>query len=146
MAVTVKNATIWIRKGPDRAGLTAEVLEPLAGAGANLNCVMSYCVPGQADSAAVEVFPIRGRKAEVAARGAGFEPSSTRCLQVEGDDRPGLGAVLSRAVAEAGVSMNFLVAQTIGRKFSAMIGFGTDAEAVAAANAIKAAARRRARR
>ena len=146
MAVTVKIATIWARKAPDRPGLTAEVLEPLARAGANLNCVMSYCLPGEAPGAAVEVFPIKGKKGEAAARDAGLEPSATRCLQLEGDDRPGLAATISRAIADAGINMNFLMAQTVGRKFTAMIGFASDSDVSTAAQAIKAAARQRPRR
>jgi predicted amino acid-binding ACT domain protein len=145
MAIAVKNAKLWVLKGPDRAGFTAEALEPLAAAGVNLTGLMSYCYPGESDRAAVEVFPVKGRKAESAARAAGLEPAHTPCLLVEGDDRPGLGAALSRAVAEAGISMSFLVAQAIGRKFSALIGFDSEADASAATKAMKAAARKRGR-
>jgi predicted amino acid-binding ACT domain protein len=146
MAIAVKNAKLWVLKGPDRAGLTAEALEPLAAAGVNLSCLMSYCYPGQSDRAAVEVFPVKGKKAENAARAAGLEPANTPCLLVEGDDRLGLGAALSRAIADAGISMTFLVGQAIGRKFSALIGFGSEADAVVATKAMKAAARKSGRR
>jgi predicted amino acid-binding ACT domain protein len=61
---------------------------------------------------------------------------------VEGDDRLGLGAALSRAIADAGISMSFLVGQAIGRKFSALIGFGSEADAAVATKAMKAAARK----
>lgn len=143
MALTVKNAQIWIRRGDDRAGLAADALGPLGEAGVSLSCVMGYCYPGQPGRAAVEVFPIKGKKAEKAARSAGFAPSDTPCLLVEGDDRPGLGAAISRSVAAAGLSMSFLVGQVIGRKFNCMIGFGSDADAAAATKAIKAAGRKR---
>ncbi len=45
---------------------------------------------------------------------------------MDGDDRKGLGAQMTRALADAGISMAFLVAQTVGKKFSAVIGFLTE--------------------
>ena len=72
-----------------------------------------------------------------AARKAGFQPSDTPCLLVEGDDRKGLGAEISRALANAGINMGFLVAETIGGKFSAAIGLATGQDATAAAKAIE---------
>ena len=141
MAITVKSAKLWVLHGPDRTGFLADALEPLASAGANLRVVMAYCNPSQPDRAAIEVFPVSGKKAEAAARAAGLSPSDTACLLVEGDDRPGLGAAMARAIAGAGVSMSFFVAETVGRKFSAVIGFGSEADATTAAKAAKAAAR-----
>ena len=116
--MTVKNVQLWILHGADRKGLLADALEPLAAAGANLRVVMGYRYPAELDRAAVEVFPIEPA-AEAAARKAGFQPSETPCLLVEGDDRKGLGAEISRALADAGINMGFLVAETIGKKFSA---------------------------
>jgi predicted amino acid-binding ACT domain protein len=141
MAITVKSVKLWVLKGPDRIGFLADALEPLASAGANLRVVMAYRNPGQPDRAAIEVFPISGKKAEAAARAAGLSPSDTACILVQGDDRPGLGAALGRAIAQAGVSMSFLIAQTVGRQFSALIGFGSEADAGTAAKAAKSAAR-----
>jgi predicted amino acid-binding ACT domain protein len=141
MAITVKSVKLWVLHGPDRIGFLADALEPLASAGANLRVVMAYCNPGQPARAAIEVFPVSGKRAEAAARAAGLSPSDTACLLVEGDDRPGLGAALGRAIAQAGVSMSFLIAETVGRKFSAVIGFGSETDAATAAKAAKSAAR-----
>ena len=134
--MTVKNVQLWILHGTDRKGLLADTLEPLAAAGANLRVVMGYRYPAELDRAAVEVFPIEPA-AEAAARKAGFQPSDTPCLLVEGDDRKGLGAEISRALANAGINMGFLVAETIGGKFSAAIGLATGQDATAAAKAIE---------
>jgi hypothetical protein len=141
MAITVKSVKLWALHGPDKTGFLADALEPLASAGANLRVVMAYCNPGQPDRAAIEVFPVSGKKAEAAARAAGLSPSDTACLLVEGDDRPGLGAALGRAIAQAGVSMSFLIAETVGRKFSAVMGFRSQADAATAAKVAKSAAR-----
>jgi hypothetical protein len=143
MAMTVKREQLWVLDANDRAGLLADTLDPLAGAGATLKMIMAYRHPGQTDRAAVEVFPIKGKKAEAAARGAGMQPSLMACLMVEGDDRPGMGAQLGRAIAGAGISFRFMMAQVIGKKFSAAVGFASEQEATAAALAIKSSGKRR---
>jgi hypothetical protein len=144
MAMSVKSAKLWVLDANDRAGLLADTLEPLASAGASLRVVMAYRHPGQTERAAVEVYPIQGKKAEAAAQAAGMQPSQMACLLVEGDDRPGMGAQLSRAIAGAGLSMTFLMAQVIGRKFSAAVGFSNEQDAEAAAKSIKSAGKKRA--
>lgn len=133
--LTVKSVQLWVLRTADRKGMLADVLEPLAKAGANLRVVMAYRHPDHHERAAVEVFPIEAG-AEAAAKKAGFERSQTACLLVEGDDRPGMGAQISRAVASAGVSMAFLMAETMGKKFSAALGFTTVEDARAAEKAI----------
>jgi hypothetical protein len=143
MAISVKSAQLWVLDANDRAGLLADTLEPLASSGASLRMVMAYRRPGQTDRAAVEVFPIKGKKAEAAARAAGMQPSRTACLLVEGDDRPGMGAQLGRAIASAGISMTFMMAQVIGKKYSAAIGFASAQEAAAATAAIKSSGKKR---
>jgi len=67
--------------------------------------------------------------------------SQIPCLLVEGDDRAGLGADMAGAIANNGVNVSFLIAETVGRKFSAVFGFHNDADAAIAAKAIKAAAK-----
>src|SRR2546427_9491764 len=121
--LTVKTVQLWILIGADRKGMVADALEPLVEAGANLQIVMGYRFPGELDRAAVEVFPVDGPTQEAAARRLGFELSDTPCLRVEGDDRKGLGAQMARALSDAGISMAFLMAQTVGRKFAAALGF-----------------------
>jgi len=106
---------------------------------------MGYALPGEANRAAVEVSPITGKKAAAAATSAGLAASTIPSLLVEGDDRAGLGADLARAIAHTGVNIAFLMAQTVGKKFSAVFGFQSDADAATAARAIKAAAKPRKR-
>jgi hypothetical protein len=144
MAITVKKVTLWRKEVSHAPGVLAGVLEPLAGAGANLRVVMGYAM-GDTGRAAIEVFPIAGKKAAGAATAAGLAASPIPCLLAEGDDRPGLGADMARAIAQAEVNISFLIAETIGRKFSAVFGFQTDAEAAAASKAIKSAAKSRKR-
>jgi hypothetical protein len=144
MALTVKKVTLWRKEVADEPGALARVLGPLAETGANLRVVMGYSM-GESGRAAIEVFPVSGKRASAAASGAGLAPSGIACLLVEGDDRPGLGADMARAVAAMGVNISFMVAETVGRKFSAVFGFRGDSDAAAAAKAIKSAAKARKR-
>jgi hypothetical protein len=107
--------------------------------GANLRVLMGYRYPGNEARSAIELYPISGKKVSAAATGAGFEASSIPTLLVEGDDKPGLGLAIAQAVAGAGVNITFFVAQVIGRKYSAVIGFGSDADVKRAAPLIKKA-------
>jgi hypothetical protein len=75
-----------------------------------------------------------------AAQEAGLTASSLQALLVEGDNRPGLGHAISQAIADAGINMDFVVAQVIGRKYSAVFGFESEADASKGAAVIRKAA------
>ena len=141
MALTVKRITLWRREVENEPGVLASTLEPLAGAGTDLRLVMGYRYPEAHARAAIEVFPIAGKKGTGAADAAGLRPFALACLLVEGDNRPGLGAAIGRALADAGINIVFLVAQVLGRRFTAVVGFDGDDVAAAATKAIKAAAK-----
>ena len=53
--------------------------------------VMAYRYPGGENRAAIELYPVSGRKSAAAAQTAGLAPSSISTLVIEGDNRPGLG-------------------------------------------------------
>jgi len=133
MAVTLKKITIWRGEIDNRAGALARVLEPLRAARASLDVVMGYRIPGQPERAVIEVWPVSGKKVSQAAEAAGLRPSETPSLLVTGDDRPGMGHAMARAAADAGINMVFLVAQVIGRRYSAVFGFESAADADRAA-------------
>ena len=59
---------------------------------------------------------------------------------MEGDNRPGLGHAISQAIADAGINMDFVVAQVVGRKYTAIFGFESEADATKGAAEIKKAA------
>ena len=140
MAITVKKITLWRQESGDRPGLMAESLGPLAAQGTSLKVAMGYRQPG-GNTAVIEVSPVSGKKAVAAAQSGGLAASTIPTLLVEGDDRPGLGHALARAIADAGINLDFLVAQAVGRKFSAIFGFGNEADARTAASLIKKAGR-----
>ena len=143
MAISVKRITLWRKEVENRPGILAEVLEPLKDAGADLRIVMGYRFPGNESRAALEMYPVTGARQARAARGAGLEPTNIPTLLVEGDDRPALGHAFARALADAGIDMGFLVAQVVGRKYSAVFGFATEDDLKKATGALKRAAARR---
>ena len=139
MPVKVKKITLWRKELENRAGTLAETLEPMAKAGADLQVVMGYCYPGDRTKAAVELFPVANKKATAAAQAAGLAAAGIPALHVEGDNRAGLGHAIARSLADAGVNLDFLMAQVIGRKYSAVIGFENEADATKAMALIKKA-------
>jgi hypothetical protein len=142
MPVKVKKITLWRKELENRAGTLAEALEPVAKAGADLQIVMGYCYPGDRAKAALELFPVAGKKATAAAQAAGLSVSGIPALHVEGDNRAGLGHAIARALGDAGVNLDFLVAQVVGRKYSAVLGFASDADAEKASSLIKRAGKK----
>jgi hypothetical protein len=139
MAVTVKKIELWRKEVENRTGILANALAPLANAGTNIQVVMGYRHPGQESKAAIELYPVVGRKSVAAAKEAGFSPSAIPALLVEGDNRTGLGYATVQAIADAGINMDFLVAQVVGRKYSAVFGFESDADATKCAAIIRKA-------
>ncbi len=138
MAVTVKKIVLWRGEIEHRSGALANALVPLAEVGADLQVVMAYGYAS--DKAAVELYPVSGRKVIAAAKAAGLKPSSIPALLVEGDNRRGLASAISQAIGDAGINIAFLVAQVTGRKYSATLGFETAADARKATILIRKAA------
>ena len=139
MAVTVKKIVLWRREVENKVGALASTLAPLASAGTDLKLLMAYRFPGEESKAAIELYPVTGKKSAAAAGEAGLGASSIAALLVEGDNRAGLGHAVSRAIADAGINLDFVVAQVVGRKYSAVYGFGSDEDAAKGAAIIRKA-------
>ena len=122
MAVTVKKIVLWRKEVENRAGILANALAPLANAGTDIHVVMAYRFPGQESKSAIELYPVTGKKSAAAAKEAGFSASAIPALRVEGDNRAGLGYATAQGIADAGINIDFLVAQVVGRKYSAVFG------------------------
>jgi hypothetical protein len=141
MAVSVKKVRMWRKEVEDRPGALAATLEPLAAAGADLQVVVGRgpaVAPG-AGQAAIAVYPVTGRKAIAAAQQAGLSAWAIPALLVEGDNRPGLGHAIAQALSEAQINLAYVMAQVVGRRYAAVLGFESDADAARAAALIKKA-------
>lgn len=139
MAHTIKKITLWRKEVENSAGILAGALAPIAHAGANIHVVMAYRYPGRESKGAIELYPVTGKKSATAAKEAGFSASNIPALLVEGDNRAGLGYETAQAIAKAGISLDFLVAQVLGKKYSAVFGFESDADATKCAAIIRKA-------
>jgi hypothetical protein len=139
MSVKITRIKLWRSEVENKPGILARTLEPLAASRADLELVMGYRYPGAPEKAAIEVYPVTGKKSVAAAQTVGLAASSVATLLVTGNNKAGLGHVIARAIADAGVNMDFLVAQVVGRRYAAVIGFYTEADAMTAAKIIKKA-------
>ena len=139
MAATVKKAVLWRKEAESEPGVLATTLKPFAEAGADLQVVMGYRLPGNESKAVIELYPVSNKKSKAAAEAAGLTPSTIATLAVEGDNKPGLGYAIGKAIGDAGINMAFIVTQVVGRKYSAVFGFENEADANKAAVLIKKA-------
>ena len=137
MALQVKFITLWRSEAQNQPGTLADTLEPLAGAGVDIQLLMGYRDPTVPGRAVLELYPVSGKKAEAAAERAGLSKSSIPTLLVSGDNKAGLGEAIARVIGEARINMAFLMAQVIGKRFSAVIGFQTEGDARTAASLIR---------
>jgi predicted amino acid-binding ACT domain protein len=144
MALKVTQLQLWFGKVDDRPGGTAAVLEPLAKAGVNLEFMLVRRTQEALGKGVIFLAPIEGAQQEQAARATGLSPTGTIAgLRVEGDDQPGAGYAMTRAIADAGVSFRGLSATVLGKKFVCHLAFDSAADASRAAEALAASQKKR---
>lgn len=124
MAVRVRAITLWRVETDNKPGTLAQTLQPLAAAGADLQVVMGYRLPGDHARAAIEIFPVTGARALAAAQAVGLSEAEINALHVEGDNRVGVGHAIAKALADAGMNIDFFLAQVSGPRYTTVIGFG----------------------
>ena len=100
---------------------------------------MGYRYPGTNEKAAIELYPVTGKKAVASAKAMGLEGSGIPTLLFTGDNKRGLGHLVAKTIADAGINVGLLVAQVVGRRYSAVGGFDTEEDAKMAAALIKKA-------
>ena len=139
MPVSVKHIKLWRTEIKNKPGVLARTLQSLAASGADLQVVMGYRYGGGAEKAAIEVYPVTTKKAVAAAQAAGLGEPSIPTLLVGGDNKPGLAHAVAKAIGDAGINLGFFVAQVVGRRYSAVVGFDSELDAENAAALIKKA-------
>ena len=138
MALKATQVKVWAASIEDRPGGLAEKLEPLAAAGANLDFVIARRAPDKPGTGVVFAAPIAGDKAVKAAEAAGFTAApSLHSVRIEAPDQPGLGAKLTRKLADAGVNLRGLSAAAVGRQCVCYLAFDTAEAAAKAMNIAK---------
>lgn len=138
MAVKTTRVGVYAASIEDRPGGLAEKLEALAAAGANLEFLIARRTPESPGAGVVFVTPLRGSRQLAAAKKAGFQKTeSLHSVRVEGPDKPGLGARLTRALADAGINLRGLSAAAMGKKFIAHLAFDSGQDAAKALRVLK---------
>jgi hypothetical protein len=138
MGLKATRNEVWIATIEDQAGGAAPVLEALARSKINLEMVFARRLPEQPGKGMLIVGPIKGAKAQKAALAAGVaKTGAMHGVRVEGGDRPGLGAGITRALGDAGISFRGISAHAIGRKFVCNIALDTPEDAERAVKLLK---------
>jgi len=138
MALKVTKTELWVTELKDQPGALASCLSALAAAGANLECVIGRRQPDKPGTGLVFVAPLRGRKVQAAAAAAGFSDAARlAAIKVEGPDKAGLGAKITRAIGDAGVNLRGTSAVANGRAFTCYLAFDSKADAGKAAAALR---------
>ena len=138
MKLKVIRTVAWASVIDDRPGGLADKLAPLAAAGANLELIIARRAPELRGSGVLFVTPLKGAKQIKAAETAGFQKTeSLHSLRVEGADKPGMGARVTKALAEAGINLRGLSAAALGKRYVSHLALDTAKDAAKAAAVLK---------
>lgn len=144
MTLKTKRMDVWVAPLENQPGGLAKVLRTIAEAGANLDCVVARREGMGMDKGVVFATPLEGATLVEKAVGVGFRRAEhIHTLRIEGDDRPGLGADLSQAIAEVGVNMHGFTAAAAGHRFVGYASFDTRADLERAETAVAGVAQHR---
>ncbi len=115
MPYTINKVDVWAGDILNRPGVLARVIESLTNAGARLEFMIARRVNDK--TSRVFLAPLKGAKQHRAASDVGLvRASGMHSLRIEGPDRAGLGAAITRAVADKGINLRGASAAAIGKK------------------------------
>lgn len=138
MAWEISKVDVWAGTIEDRPGGLNEKLDALSAAGANLEFLIARRAPEHPGTGVVFIAPLSGAKQTGAARKAGMSKAdSLYSLRLEGPDKPGLGAKITRQLAEAGINLRGLSAAALGKRSVVYFAFDSAADANKASKALK---------
>ncbi|HEU5396232.1 MAG TPA: ACT domain-containing protein [Verrucomicrobiae bacterium] len=139
MAFKVQRVETWAAPLQDKPGGLAAKLAALAHANVNLEFLIARRAPDRPGKGVVFVTPIEGAAKVRAARAAGFRKTvSLHTVRFQGPDRKGVGAKVTRALAEQGLNVRGLSAAAMKGKFIAHLALDTTADAAKAMRILRA--------
>jgi hypothetical protein len=140
MAYSVKKVDVWAGEIADRPGGLAEKIQTLSNAGANLEFLIARRAADKPGNGVVFVTPIKGARQKSAAQGIGFATTdSLHSVRVEGPDKAGLGAKMTKAIGDAGINLRGLSAAALGRRAVSYLAFDSAADADSAVSILRKA-------
>jgi hypothetical protein len=136
--LSITRVDVWAASIEDQPGGLAKKLEALATAGAKLEFVIARRAPDKPGTGVVFLTPLKGPAQIRAAKNAGFEKTTAlHSVRIEGMDKAGLGAQITRALAEAGINLRGLSAAAIGKRFIGHLALDSAADATKAAGIMR---------
>lgn len=138
MELMIERVDVWAASIEDLPGGLSTVLGSLRDAGADLEFIVARRDPTQAGKGVVFVTPLLGDQQIRVAAQVGFNVAqSLHSVRVTGQDRPGVAAALTMALAEAGLNLRGFTASASNGRFVAHVGVDTLDEANRAIAALK---------
>lgn len=138
MAKNISRVDVWAATIEDEPGGLASKIAPLSEAGANLEFVIARRAPDKPGTGVVFLTPLKGAAQLRAAKKAGFKTASgLHSVRIEGPDKPGEGAKLTAALAEAGINLRGLSTAVIGKRHVIHLAFDKSADATKAIRILK---------
>jgi hypothetical protein len=136
MPYGIAKATVWAGDVLNRPGRMARVLEALAAAGADLEFIVARQV--SPNTSRIFVAPLRSVQQRRAAADVGLVPAARmHVLRIEGTNRAGIGAAITRRVADAGINLRGFSGAVIARKLVCYLAFETESDAGLATRVIR---------
>jgi hypothetical protein len=134
MSFHLDRVHVWACEVPDEPGGVANRLHALAEAGANLQYVGTRRQPDRPGTGILYIAPVTGPEQIRAAKAVGMREVFTPVIvRVEGDNRAGLAARLTREWALADISFTGLTMTVLDSKFIGYAAFDNPADANKAA-------------
>ncbi len=119
---------VWGGMLADHKGALAEKLRALSAGGLNLELIIAR--RESSGQGTLFISPLRTLQELESAEKAGLAKTGhMRTLRIEAPDTPGLGAKISTALADAGVSLASYSALSLGGRCVTSIAFDSDADA-----------------
>jgi len=144
MKLDVTRVDVWSASIEDKPGMLAQKLETLSEAGADLEFVIARRSHEKPGTGVVFVTPIKGAKQVKAGRSAGFEKTnSLHSLRILVSDKPGVGAQLTKQIAEAGINLRGFSGAAIGGRAVFHLAFESQEDANNAMRCVKKLSTRR---
>lgn len=130
MDLLVERVNVWASSIADEPGGLCKVLSGLSEAGCDLDFVIARRCPDRPGEGVLFVTPILSDAQIDAASEIGFNATqSVHSLRIEGENKPGIGAGITKKLADAGINLRGLSAAVLGPRFVAYIGLDSESDA-----------------
>lgn len=130
MDLMVERMDVWAAPIADEPGGMAKSLAVLRDAGADLDFIIARRSHEKPGEGVLFVTPLRGDKETAAAAEIGFNvTNSLHSLRVQGQNQPGLAAILAGKLAAAGINLRGFSAAVLGTQFILYIAFDNEQDA-----------------